>query len=71
MVNLIVIVNRVRKVLFSDLFIIGLLEDLLFWFKIIKLLFINYLFFKLFKKFFIEGCDKEKICYSIRVFNYK
>lgn len=71
MVNLIVIVNRVRKVLFSDLFIIGLLEDLLFWFKIIKILFINFLFFKYYNKFIIEGCDKEKICYSLRVFNYK
>lgn len=56
MANPTVTANRARKAPLSDPPIIGPL----FWPKIIKSLFINFPFFKLFKKFTIEGCDKEK-----------
>lgn len=71
MANPTVTANRARKAPLSDPPIIGSLEDPLFWPKIIKSLFINFPFFKHYKKFTIEGCDKEKTCYSIRAFNYK
>lgn len=71
MANPTVTANRARKAPLSDPPIIGPLKDPLFWPKIIKSLFFNFPFFKLLKKFPIEGCDKEKTCYSIRAFNYK
>lgn len=60
MANPTVTANRARKAPLSDPPIIGPLKDPLFWPKIIKSLFINFPFFKLFEKFTIEGCDKEK-----------
>lgn len=60
MANPTVTANRARKAPLSDPPIIGPLEDPLFWPKIIKALFINFPFFKHYKKFTIEGCDKEK-----------
>lgn len=71
MANPTVTANRARKAPLSDPPIIGPLKDPLFWPKIIQSLFFNFPFFKLLKKFPIEGCDKEKTCYSIRAFNYK
>lgn len=60
MANPTVTANRARKAPLSDPPIIGPLEDPLFWPKIIKLLFINFPFFKHYKKFTTEGCNKEK-----------
>lgn len=60
MANPTVTANRARKAPLSDPPIIGPLKDPLFWPKIIKSLFINFPFFKLFKNSLSKDAIKKK-----------